>query len=69
MYSYDNSCFLKKDCSYRNNCGIRLHDANLEHSLMNKKKINVHMFFFPFFCSGIKDLALGISEMLIRVFS
>ena len=31
------AAFLKKDCSYRNNCGIRLHDANLEHSLMNKK--------------------------------
>ena len=22
--------FLKKDCNYRNNCGIRLHDADLE---------------------------------------
>ena len=25
------------------------------------------MFFFPFFCSGIPDLALGIVKMLIRV--
>ena len=25
------------------------------------------MFFFPFICSGIPDLALGILEMLIRV--
>ena len=24
------------------------------------------MFFFPFFCSGIPDLALGIVKMLIR---
>ena len=25
------------------------------------------MFFFPFLCSGIPDLALGILKMLIRV--
>ena len=25
------------------------------------------MFFFPFLCSGIADLALGILKMLIRV--
>ena len=37
MYSYYNSCFLKKDCSYRNNCGIRLHDGDLEHSLIEEK--------------------------------
>ena len=58
---------MKKDCSYKNNCGIRLHDANLEHSLMNEKKIDVHMFFFPFVRCGIPDLALGILKMLIRV--
>ena len=67
MYSYYNSCFFEKDCCYRNNYGIRLHDANLEHSLMNEKIIDLHMFFFPFLCSGIPDLALGILKMLIRV--
>ena len=60
------AAFLKKDCSYRNNCGIRMHDADLEHALMKKKKKS-HMFFFPFLCSGIPDLALGILKMLIRV--
>ena len=67
MYSYYNSCFLKKDCSYRNNCGIRMHDADLEHSLMKENKTDVHMFLFPFLCYGITDLALGILKMLIRV--
>ena len=32
-----------------------------------KKKLDVHMFFFTFLCSGIPDLALGILKMLIRV--
>ena len=32
------AAFLKKDCSFRNNCGIRMHDADLEHALMKKKK-------------------------------
>ena len=69
MYSYYNSCFFKKDCNYRNNCGIRLHDADLEHSPMKKKKkIDVHMFVFPFLCSGIPDLVLGILKMLIGVY-
>ena len=65
MYCYYNSWFFKKDCSYRNNCGTWLHDADLEHSLMKKK--DVHMFFFPFLCSGIPDLALGILKMLLVV--
>ena len=60
------AAFLKKDCSYRNKYGIRLHDADLEQS-HEKKKIDVHMFFSPFLCSGIPDLALGILKMLIRV--
>ena len=34
---------------------------------MREKKIDVHMFFFPFLCSGIPDLALGILKMLIGV--
>ena len=59
--------FSKKDWNYRNNCVIRLHDADLEHSLMKEKKIDVHMLFFPFLCSGIPDLALGILKMLICV--
>ena len=29
--------------------------------------IDVHMFFFPFLCSGIPDLALGILKMLLPV--
>ena len=56
MHSYYNSCIFKKDCSYRNNCVIRLHDANLEHEQKKKKKIDVYMFFLPFLCSGIPDL-------------
>ena len=67
MYSYYNSCFYKKDCSYRSNCCIRLHDADLEHSFMKEKKIDIHMLFFPVLCSGIPYLALGILKMLIRV--
>ena len=57
--------FFKKDCNYRNGCGIRLNDADLEHGLMKKKV--VHMAFFPFLYSGITDLALGIIKMLICV--
>ena len=37
MRSYYNSCFFKKDCSDRNNCGTRLYDGDLEHSLMKEK--------------------------------
>ena len=55
---------IKKDCSYRNNCGIRLHDGGLEHSLMKKK---IFMFLISFLCSAIPDLHLGILKMLIRV--
>ena len=67
MCSYYSYCFFKKGCSYRNNCGIRLHEGDLEHIFMKEKKIDVHMFSFPFLCSGIPDLALGILKMLIRV--
>ena len=59
MYISYNSCFLKQDCSYKNNCCIWYHYADLEDSLMIEK-IYVHMFLFPFLCSGIPDLALGI---------
>ena len=31
------------------------------------KKIDVHVFFFPFLCSSIPDLALGIVKMLTHV--
>ena len=41
---------LSRTLSYRNNCGIWLHDADLEHCPM-KKKIDVHMLFFPYLCS------------------
>ena len=30
------AALLKKDCSYRSNCGIRLHDADLKHNLMKE---------------------------------
>ena len=54
--------------SYRSNCGIRLHDDDLEHSLMKKKKKNRWSYvFFPFLCSAIPDLDLGILKMPIRV--
>ena len=57
---------IKKDSSYRNDCGIRLHDGDLEHSLMKQKK-KIFMFFFPFLCSAISDLDLGTLKMLICV--
>ena len=62
------AAFLKKDCNYRNNCGIQLRDVN-QCSLMKKKKkkLDVHMMFFPFLCFGIPDLASEILKMLIRV--
>ena len=28
---------FRKDCSYRNNCGIQWHDGDLEYSLMKQK--------------------------------
>ena len=46
---------------------VRLHDDNLKHSLIKEKKVDFHMFFFPFLCSGILYLALGILQMLICV--
>ena len=49
MCSYYNSYFLKKDCSYRNNCGIQLHDGDLEHSIMKEKKNRRHYVFLPIF--------------------
>ena len=66
MCSHYNSCFFKKDRSYRSNCGMQLHDGDLEHSLMKEKIKDVHIFFFPFLCSCIPGLALGILKMLIR---
>ena len=58
---------IKKDCSYRKNCGIPWHAGDLEHSLMKEKKKGLHMFFFSFICPAIPDLDLGILKMLIRV--
>ena len=67
MYSYYNSCFFKKkDRNYRNNCGIRLLDADLEHSLMKEKNRCTYVLLL-ILCSSIPDLALGILKMLIRV--
>ena len=45
-----------------------MHDADLEHCFMKEKKVDAHMFFFPFLWSGISDLALGILKMLIGVY-
>ena len=67
MWSYYNSSFLKKDGSYRNNSDIRFHDGDLEHCLMEEKKIDVHMIFFSFLNSGVPDTVLGNLKMLIRV--
>ena len=44
-----------------------MYDVDLEHGLKKENKIGVHMFFFPFWCSGILDLALGILKMLLGV--
>ena len=44
-----------------------MHDGDLEHSLMKEKNRCSYMFFFPFLCFGIPDLALGILKILIRV--
>ena len=56
-------------CSYRNNCGIWLHDGDLEHSLMKEKKIDLHIFFFPFLCPAIPDIELGVLKIyLLHVF-
>ena len=57
---------IKKDCSYRNYCGIQLHDGDLESSL-KKEKQNLQMFFSSFLCSAIADLDLRILKMLVRV--
>ena len=46
-YSYYNSCFFKKKTAAIEKT-VRLHDADLEHSLMREKKIDAQMFFFPF---------------------
>ena len=35
---------IKKDCSYRNNCGIQLHDGDLEHDLMKEKNRCLYVF-------------------------
>ena len=67
MYSYYNSCFLNKDCSCRNNYGIRLYDADLKHC-HERKKNRCSCYSFRI-CSGIPELALRILEALIGVFS
>ena len=54
---------IKKECSYRNNCGIRLHASDLEHSLTKEKKnrssyifLLIFMFCFSRFrFSNLKD--------------
>ena len=44
---------IKEDCSYRNNCGIRLHDGDLEHSLMKEKNRSSYVFLPIFtFCNS-----------------
>ena len=39
---------IKKDCSYRSNCGIRLHAGDLEHSLMKEKNRSSYVFLLIF---------------------
>ena len=56
------AAFLKEDCSYRNNCGIRLHGADLEHSLMKKNRCsyvflpNFMFWHFRFIFRNLKDV-------------
>ena len=66
--SYYNNWFFKQDSSYRDSCGIPLHDTDLEHTSWNKKNIYVHMFFFSLLCPGIPDLVLGILKILIILY-
>ena len=47
--------------------GTKLIIQYIKNIVSQKKKIDVHMFFFPFLCPGIPDLVLGILKMLIRV--
>ena len=54
---------IKKDCIYRNKCGIQLHDDDLEHSLKKEKKNRSSYVFSPFLCSVIPDLDLGILKI------
>ena len=59
---------ITKGCSYRNNCGFRLHHAgDLQHVVSWKEKIGLHMFLFSVLCSAIPDLDLEVLKMLIRV--
>ena len=61
---------IKKDCTHSNNCGIQLHDGDLEHILMKQKKRSSNVFlptFMFFFPTVIPDLDLGILKMIIRV--
>ena len=46
---------------------MRLHDVDVEHRLMKEIKIDVHMFFIPFLCSGIPDLAVEMLKVLIEL--
>ena len=42
---------IKKDCRYRNNCDIRLHADDLEHSLMKEENRSSYGFLLIFmFC-------------------
>ena len=58
MCSYYNSYFFKKDCSYWNNCGVRLHDSNLEHSLIKEKKNRCSYVLLPIFVFSYSRFSL-----------
>ena len=67
MYSYYNSCFFYKktaaiETTVKSDCMMVF--RTLSHK---RKKIDAYVFFFPFICSGIPGLALGILKMLIPV--
>ena len=49
MHCCYNSCFFKKYCNYTNNCDIQLHDANLEHSRIKKKRTSCSYVFLAIF--------------------
>ena len=67
---------IKKDCSYKNNCGIRLHDGDLEHRLMKEKNRSSYVFLpiFTLFHSrfrfrNLKDTTLFMISWCITISS
>ena len=67
---------IKNDCSYRNNCGIQLHDGDLEQSLLKEKERSSYVFLPIFmFCHSrfrfrnLKDANLSMFSWRITTSS